>query len=508
MPKRRARFANTGTLALAPKAFGIEFEVGERVAEKPFEMVGSVAVVDIRGPMVEHHDWLWDSYEDIRERAHAAFDSAAQAVCLKINSPGGDAAGCFELSRELRALSLSSGKLLAAYVDGMCASAAYAIASAAEFIAGTSTALVGSVGVWEAILDVTAMDSAMGQRYTFVSSGERKLDGNPHVPTSKAAVASLQEKVDLLAGMFFALVEEMRGIPAASVAGLEGAIFLGPQALERGLISDLAVWSELLEQLENPLGETRMGAQAKAKVGYEEARAALLEIADGEDGPEKDKAKRMLAALMEPDGDEKEPGQEGGKAEEEEAKAKAAKAEEEEAKGKKAKAEEEEARAKAAASLDLAKEVQTLKAQAAERDARDAAKALADERAALFAKRPDFSEAVRKTLASVPLAVLKEAVEKWPRVSASATSSANAMTAGGGGERTEVHEPLTEEQQRILDKVHGSTTGARAAVVRGNETELGIYDPAAIKARLAVLRSLTEVDAAALLRAAGEGKGV
>src|SRR5579872_2930810 len=127
--RHRRRWDRTGLLALHKAHWGSEFDVGGR-PQKPFEEAGAVAVVSICGPLYQRRDpWgWWDSYEEIEERARAAFESPSKKVLLRIDSPGGDAAGCFELSRALRAMSEESGKELITYVDGMCASAAYTIA--------------------------------------------------------------------------------------------------------------------------------------------------------------------------------------------------------------------------------------------------------------------------------------------------------------------------------------------------------------------------------------------
>lgn len=480
-------------MAMDPKAWGGEYDPPSEQVSKPFTDENGIAIVDICGPLTQHavaySDFLtdasfvpFDSYDGIRARCTAAFESGARAVVLRINSPGGDASGCFELSRELRSMAVRSGRPLVSYVDGCAASAAYAIACAATGgIYAPPTASVGSIGVFEAIVDVTQQDAMMGLRVQFVASGARKLDGNPHAGLTKEAVAALQGKVDALASLFFELVEEMRGIPVETVRALEGGLFLAAQPSGAAVIDGQKVWSEVVDLLSDPLKEAAMAKNSS----YKEALAKLAEAAADGDDEEKENAKKMLAALadggpMEPDGDE------------EKAKKAKAEADDKEKKEAKAKAEaEEEEKAKALAqgnALAMAAELQALKAQMAERDAREAQAKAQAERDELLAKRPDFSEAVRKTLASVSIAELKEAVEKWPRVNAGPHSSAAAMTAGGsvsGGEREGDDPTLTPEQRAIADRLDGKERGPRAAVTRGNETSVPIYDVETARARLA-----------------------
>jgi ClpP class serine protease len=464
----RARYVESGYLALHPKAWGGEFLIfGGGETPKAFELEGASAVVTIAGPLTQHSVFIWDSYDAIRERCKAAFASEAARVILRIDSPGGDAAGCFDLARELRAMSASAGKPLCAFTDAMAASAAYAIACSAQRICVTSTALAGSIGVYEVLVDATAQDRAMGLNVVVVASGERKTDSNPHVPITKGAVEELKTKVDGLASLFFELVGEMRGIDPGAVRALEGALPFGAEAVRAGLADEVLTWAEFLSSLETaqpgaPAAQTASENGNMSKY-LDEAKVALRRAAEDEKDEEtKKKAEKALKALDDGDGDEEK--------KKEEAAAKA-KAEEDEKKKKdeadaKAKAEKDEADAKAKAmagnALALAEEVARLKAKDASRDAAEAKAKEDGARASLLAKRPDFSVEQRATLALVPLEEVAKAVEKWPRVNAAPGASVNASLPGNvaGGERTDTYAPkLTQEEQEMFEK----TGGARAA---------------------------------------------
>ena len=437
------RYIEEGCLAIDAKAWGGEFAVVLGGAPgKPFAIEGPAAVVAINGPLTQHPVLIWDSYDAIRERVKAAIESEASAVVLRIDSPGGDAAGCFELARELRAMARAAKKPLVAFTDGMAASAAYAIASAADRIVVTSTGIVGSIGVIEMMVDETARDRAMGLNVIAVTSGARKTDKNPHVPITKDAVAEVQSKVDQMADLFFDLVGEMRGIGPEKVRAIEAGTQFGAGAVRAGLADQVLTWAGLLTSLDM----AQAGAQA-AQAGkgspmgkyLDEAKVALRRCADdSEDEEEKKMAQKALKSL------EAKAGDGDGDEDDKEAKAKAqakAKAEEDEKKKKdeeeakaKAKAEEDEkekakARAQAAANpaFDLAARVQQLEAErAAEREA------IAREK--LLAKRPDFSGAILATLQAMPLDKLQEAVEKWPKIVGAARPAAAAQAMGTRGE--------------------------------------------------------------------------
>ncbi len=170
--KRRAKFERHCALAIASS----ELDAAIKSAVIAFEAHGSVAVVDIRGPLTQHRspELPWDSYDAIKVRVADAIASPARAVVLRISSPGGEVGGCFELSRDLRALAAKSGKQLIAYADGMAASAAYALACSASQIFTASSSNVGSIGVAQIHVDTTVLDRAMGLTFNVVVSGARE----------------------------------------------------------------------------------------------------------------------------------------------------------------------------------------------------------------------------------------------------------------------------------------------------------------------------------------------
>lgn len=484
------RYAPDGFLALDRRAWGGLFDAlsGGPQEPKPFAMHGDAAVVDVRGPLLKAADWCWDGYDAIRDRARAAFASNAKSVVLRIDSPGGDVAGCFELARELRALAASTGKRLTSYVDGMAASAAYALATAGAEIVVPETGIVGSIGVFQALYEQTAADAAMGVRFVFVASGERKLDGNPHTPITDSAVANLTGQVAQLADLFFALVAEHRGLDLGAIAKFEGATVIGARAVAARLADRVGTFADVVA------GSSGAASTSEAAMsGWDDEkkalRAKLAAAAEGDDDEAK-KAKKMLAALddaeKEPDGDEEAKKAKKAEDEKKDAEAKAKAAEEEQKK-------DEEAKALASNAKALALKVQELEAANAKREADEAAAKIASARAALFAKRPDFSEAVKKTLASVPLAELEDAVKNWPRANASAGAAASAMTpdVSNGEPRKGAYEPkLTAQEQAVIAKLDAKREQPKAAVQRGNVLEMPMYTREQALARVAELEKL------------------
>src|SRR5258708_31500551 len=96
------------------------------------------------------------SYQEMAANFKRALDdNRVEAICLQINSPGGEVAGLFDLVDNI--YSARGGKPIYAIVDDMACLAAYGIASAAGRICFPRTGGVGSVGVIAMHIDVSTM---------------------------------------------------------------------------------------------------------------------------------------------------------------------------------------------------------------------------------------------------------------------------------------------------------------------------------------------------------------
>ncbi len=206
---------------------------------------GEVAIVDIRGPLAQR---AWscfgmfegDGYDAILVRVQAALaDPRAGAVLLRIDSPGGEVAGCFEAVRAIRALKAAAEKPMVAYVDECAASAAYALACACDAIVLPDTGCVGSIGVIAAVFEESRALDAAGIGVAVITSGARKADGHPALALTDDARAAIQEQIDQLADVFAAEVAVARGGDAARWRSLEAAVALGPRAVEAGLADEI-----------------------------------------------------------------------------------------------------------------------------------------------------------------------------------------------------------------------------------------------------------------------------
>lgn len=212
-----------------------------------------VAVVPVVGTLVRRAGPIeaasgLTSYAELEtEILDATTDPAVRAILLDVDSPGGEAAGVFDLADlvfEARSL-----KPVWAVANEEAFSGAYAIASAAERVVVPRTGGVGSVGVVAVHVDRSARDAMEGHRYTTVFAGARKNDFNPHEPLADAARSRLQAEVDRVYGIFVDTVARNRGLAIDAVRATEAGLFFGDQAVSAGLADEVGTMREALAAL-------------------------------------------------------------------------------------------------------------------------------------------------------------------------------------------------------------------------------------------------------------------
>jgi ClpP class serine protease len=297
----RRRFDRPGNLVLDPKAFLMFFEEPEEPVNEELAG-GEIEVVSVCGPLVHHEGGWFDSYGAIVSRVESACAGKASTIVLRVDSPGGDLNGCFDASRAIRERCATAGKRLVAHVEGQACSGGYALASAAQEVVIGDTAVIGSIGVLNTRLDLSAADAAYGNRFALTMSGKRKADGHPHARLTDDELEATQTLINSLAGVFFQLVSEHRGVDVEAVQSLEAGLFHGVSAISAGLADRVQSFDALIASLAAGEGATDMATKVETPAvaptvgNIDDARAALEKAAEGE-GEDAEKAKRALKAL-------------------------------------------------------------------------------------------------------------------------------------------------------------------------------------------------------------------
>lgn len=236
--------------------------VGEPVAiggRYAYGRVGATAVVPVIGTMVNRGAYVGAdsglvSYEGVQAQLLAAArDEKVLSILLDVESPGGAATGAFGLSEFVR--KVSAEKPVYAFVNGMAASAGYAMVSGARRIYSTMDGYSGSIGVVLLHLDRSAQAEKQGVKPTLIFAGAHKADGNPYQPLSDAVQEDLQALVNRSYEMFVAAVAQGRkGLTADAIRATEARMFMGAEAVKAGLVDAVASFEDVLTDINRAAG--------------------------------------------------------------------------------------------------------------------------------------------------------------------------------------------------------------------------------------------------------------
>jgi signal peptide peptidase SppA len=221
--------------------------------DKAFPLVKNVAVLEVDGTLVNKNGSLgpdcgMTGYDGLRTQLMAALqDPEVGAIALYIDSPGGEVAGCFDLAELI--LGARALKPIWAIVDGLAASAAYALASCCTKITCSSVGMLGSIGVIVAHTDLSKMLDKEGVKVTLIYAGKHKADGNSFNPLAPETEATFQAEIDSLWDQFADLVARGRKTSPAAVKKLEAQTFLAPAALKLKLCDVVQSPAEALAEL-------------------------------------------------------------------------------------------------------------------------------------------------------------------------------------------------------------------------------------------------------------------
>jgi capsid assembly protease len=204
----------------------------------------------------------------------AAEDPAASAILIDVDSPGGNVAQVPETVALIRSYK-REGRPIVAFASGMMCSAAYWIASAADEIVATTSAEIGSIGVYMMHSDLSERLKAQGVKTTFIYEGPRKVEGNQTSPLDDDARAYLQEGVKHYYDLFTADVAKGRGVPVSVVKADPvtaeahfggGRSYPAARAAALGMIDRVATFDETITRLTSGGSKPRRASIERRKL--------------------------------------------------------------------------------------------------------------------------------------------------------------------------------------------------------------------------------------------------
>ncbi|MBA4108442.1 MAG: S49 family peptidase [Leptothrix sp. (in: Bacteria)] len=196
------------------------------------------ALVEVRGEIGGDTE---ANADNLTTALRSAFeDAGAQAVVIRLNSPGGSPVQAGLVNDEIRRLKALHKKKVYAVCEEMCASAAYYIAVGADEIYVDKASMVGSIGV---LMDgfgfVGIMDKA-GVERRLLTAGANKGMLDPYSPRNPQHEVFAQAMLDQIHQQFIAVVRQGRGKRLQETPDtFSGLFWNGQEAVKLGLADHL-----------------------------------------------------------------------------------------------------------------------------------------------------------------------------------------------------------------------------------------------------------------------------
>jgi protease-4 len=203
-----------------------------------WETYGTDAVIPVHGVLVGHASDIpmsacgcgLDVVADMMDIA--VRDSEVTRLLFDFRTPGGGVVGTPELGRKIA----SCPKQTIGFTDSQCCSGGLWLATQCQEFYATESAVVGSIGVWCAYLDISRQLATEGANIQEISAGKYKTMGAYWKPLSPEEKAMIQRDVDKIYTQFKEAVG-LRRVVADEV--MQGQIFDGAEAVQNGLCDGL-----------------------------------------------------------------------------------------------------------------------------------------------------------------------------------------------------------------------------------------------------------------------------
>lgn len=272
-------------------------KLGTNVAESIFPSY-NVAEVTVEGPITRSSGGgvisspVGMDADAIVDQMEQADESAADALLVKLNTPGGEIVP----SEDIRLAAERFDGPTVAYTTDVCASGGYDIASGCDELWARSGSIVGSIGVVGSRVNVSDLADEVGVSYEQFTAGEFKDAGVPLKDISEDEREYLQGIVDDYYDDFVETVAEGRDMEPEAVRDTEARIYLGETAADLGLVDELGtrtdVEDRIAERLDEPVSvrefQSAVGLRGRLRGGAERVAyafgAGVASVFDDTDG--------------------------------------------------------------------------------------------------------------------------------------------------------------------------------------------------------------------------------
>lgn len=201
----------------------------------------------------------------------AVNDPGVDTILMLFDSPGGTVDLLSETANLIR--EVGSTKRVVGIVRPFCASAAYWLAAQCGELVCTPSGEVGSVGAYKMHVDQSALNQRVGiaPTYIFSSVSPFKVEGNPHAPLSREALAQCQREVDNIGEQFVFAVARGRKLSYSAVLETfgKGRMLSAREAFDVGMIDRIETLEMTTSRVWAKRGTSRSSSRSQADIDAE-----------------------------------------------------------------------------------------------------------------------------------------------------------------------------------------------------------------------------------------------
>lgn len=226
-------------------------EIAARGSTDVFVTRDRIAVVEIRGPMMKQVSSLSAGASTVavrRQIRSAGSDDDVAGILLVVDSPGGTVAGTHDLAADVAAA--AERKPVFGYAEDMAASGVYWVLAQSSKVFANESALVGSIGVFAVVYDLSVQGENEGIKTHIIKFGEFKGKGVAGTKITAAQLADWQRIVDAYGEDFVEAVRVGRGVSrAVAEQWADGRLHKGQAAADLKLIDGIQSLDDTLAEL-------------------------------------------------------------------------------------------------------------------------------------------------------------------------------------------------------------------------------------------------------------------
>lgn len=206
-----------------------------------------VSLVRIRGNIEPGGGAAAEFLKPALTRAFA--DKNSRGVVLLINSPGGTPVQANQLYEYIQFCKEHFDRKVIAVGEDMMTSGAYMVAVAADKIYVNRSTMTGSIGVVQHAFGYQGLAERIGIESRTISAGKNKNRLDPFKDLDPDDVEKMELALNKIHSHFIDVIQEGRGERLASdLAVFTGDFWTGEEAVELGLVDDVATLQSVLHR--------------------------------------------------------------------------------------------------------------------------------------------------------------------------------------------------------------------------------------------------------------------